>query len=121
MKALDIAKLAAKAIDDKKGEDIRIVDIRKVSPIADYVVIASADTSPHLKALEAEVSKQLREKAKQTSKRESGSPESAWIVMDYFDVIVHLFTPEARAYYDIETLWAKGKSVPLADTAQDPL
>ena len=113
MKALGIAKLAAKALFDKKGEDIRVVDIRKVSPIADYIVIASGLTAPHLKAMESEVAKQLREKAEQTSKRESGSPESAWIVMDYFDVIVNLFTPEARTYYDIEALWAKGKSVPL--------
>ena len=112
-KARDVAKLAAKALFDKKGEDIRVVDIRTVSPIADYIVIASGQTAPHLKAMEAEVAKQLREKAQQTSKRESGSPESAWMVMDYFDIIVHLFTPEARAYYDIEALWAKGKSVPL--------
>ena len=111
MKSLDVAKLAAQAIDGKKGEDIRVIDVRKASPITDYVVIASATSAPHLRGLQAEVAKVLREKAQETSKRDAGSAESAWLVMDYFDVVVHLFLPEARQYYDIEALWAKGKTV----------
>ena len=113
MKSCDVAKLAAKAIDSKKGEDIRVIDVRKVSPIADYIVIASASSAPHLKGLQSEVAKVLREKANETSKREAGDPESAWLVMDYFDVIIHLFLPEARQYYDIEALWTKGKTVKI--------
>lgn len=77
-------------------------------------MIASATSAPHLKALQGEVAKQLREKHGQSSHRQSGDSASAWIVMDYFDVVVHLFLPEAREYYDIEDLWAKGLDVPLA-------
>ena len=111
MKPADVAKLAAQTIDSKKGEDIRVVDVRKISPITDYIVIASATSAPHLKGLQSEIAKVLREKAKEDFKREAGDPASAWLVMDYFNVIIHLFLPEARQYYDIEELWAKGRSV----------
>jgi len=111
MKPRDVAILAAQTIDGKKGEDIRIVDVRKVSPITDFVVIASATSMPHLRGLRAEVAKVLREKASEDIRREAGDPESAWLVMDYFNVIIHLFLPEARTYYDIEMLWEKGRNV----------
>lgn len=111
---LELAKVAAKAIDDKQGTAIRIVDVRDVSPLTDYVVIASATSAPHLKALQGAVSKQIREKTGQPSFRMSGDPASAWMVLDYFDVVIHLFLPEAREYYDIEGLWANGQDIPLA-------
>lgn len=112
--ALQLAQSAAKAIDDKKGSSIRIVDVRGISPLTDFVVIASASSAPHLKALQSNVAKQLRETAGSAAYRSSGDSESAWIVMDYFDVVVHLFLPEAREYYDIEALWDKGTDVPPA-------
>lgn len=112
--AIQLAQAAAKAIDDKKGTSIRIVDVRGVSPLTDYVVIASASSPPHLKALQANVAKQLREASGSPAHRSSGDSESAWIVLDFFDVVVHLFLPEAREYYDIESLWEKGTEVPLS-------
>ncbi len=112
--AIELARLAAQAIDAKQGVSIRIVDLRDVSPLADFAVIASGTSGPHLKALQSETLRQLREKASATCHRTSGDPESAWIVVDYFDVVIHLFLPEAREYYDIEGLWSKGRDVPLA-------
>ena len=90
------------------------MDLCGVSPLADFAVIASGTSGPHLKALQTEVLRQLREKASAACHRASGDPESAWIVMDYFDVVIHLFLPEAREYYDIEGLWSKGCDAPLA-------
>ncbi len=85
--------------------------MRSLTPLTDYVVIASASSTPHLKALQTAVSKQLREASGLSTHRTSGDPDSAWIVMDFFDVVVHLFLPEAREYYDIEGLWEKGAEV----------
>jgi len=112
-KSVDVAKLAAATIYARKGEDIRVVDVRNVSPLADYIVIATATSAPHLRGLQAELAKVLREKAGEDFKRTSGDSDSAWMVLDYFDVMIHLFLPEAREYYDIEALWTKGKNVPF--------
>ncbi len=86
--------------------------MRRHSPLADYVIIASASSTPHLKALQGHVARQLRERSGTRCHRQSGDPDSAWIVMDFFDVVLHLFLPEAREYYDIEGLWQDAPDVP---------
>ena len=111
MTSVEVAKLAAATIDSRKGEGIRVVDVRGVSPLADYIVIATATSAPHLRGLQTELAKVLREKAGEDSKRTSGDAQSAWMVLDYFDVMIHLFLPEARTYYAIESLWEKGRDV----------
>ena len=111
--SIPFAQFIASVLDDRQAEDIRIVDLQGVSSLTDAVVVASATSTPHLRALESEVAKRVREHCDNDSARISGDPESAWIVMDYFNVIVHLFLPEAREYYDIESLWKEGKSLPV--------
>ena len=111
--SIPFAQFIATVLDDRQAEDIRIVDLRGVSSLTDAVVVASATSTPHLRALVSEVTKRVREQCDNDSARLSGDPESAWIVMDYFNVIVHLFLPEARAYYDIEALWKDGKSIAI--------
>ena len=86
-----------KALEDAKGVNIKTYDVRGKSSLADFFVVATGSAAPHLKALV----KALPKKAY----RVSGDPESGWIVADYFDVIVHVFSPEARAYYALEKLW----------------
>lgn len=86
-----------KALEDAKGIDIKVYDVRGKSGFTDYFVVATGSAAPHLKALV----KALPGKAY----RESGDPESGWIVSDYIDVVVHVFSPEARAYYALEKLW----------------
>ncbi len=76
------------------------------STLADIIIVASGNSSPHLKALAGNVQRELK-KAGDNSVRVSGDSESAWIVLDLYDVIVHLFLPDAREYYDIESLWQK--------------
>lgn len=116
IKALDIAHVAAQALDDKLAEQVRIVDVRELTSLMDYCVIATGQTPPHLKAMLAEIQRQLKEVGA-SSYRKSGDPESGWMVLDYVDVVIHIFSPEARAYYDIETLWAEAPDLPLPASA----
>ena len=87
-----------KALEDAKGTDVKVYDVRGKSGLTDCFVVATGAAAPHLKALV----KALPKKAY----RVSGAPESGWIVADYIDVVVHVFSPEARAYYALEKLWA---------------
>ena len=87
-----------KALEDAKGTDVKVYDVRGKSGLTDCFVVATGAAAPHLKALV----KALPKKAY----RVSGDPESGWIVADYSDVVVHVFSPEARAYYALEKLWA---------------
>ncbi len=95
-----------KALEDKKAADVAVYDVRGKSSITDETVVASATSAPHLRALSVAVQRAVREACGEGA-RISGDAESAWIVLDYFDVMVHLFLPDARAYYDIEALWRK--------------
>ncbi len=94
-----------KALEDRKGMDIKVYDVRGKSSLADFFVVATGTAAPHLKALIAESQSVMKESGVQ-SYRTSGDPESGWIVVDYVDVVVHVFSPEARAYYALEKLWA---------------
>ena len=94
-----------KAIEDRKGADVKVYDVRGKSSLADFFVVATGTAAPHLKALVAETQAAMKS-AGVASYRTSGDPESGWIVVDYVDVVVHVFSPEARAYYALEKLWA---------------
>ena len=94
------------ALDSKKGENIVVLRIADVSSVADYMVLCSGLNNPHLRALADEVAKQLRQDVPHVAAhRRAGSVDSGWIVLDYVDVVVHLFTPQMRGYYALEQLW----------------
>ena len=95
-----------KALEDKKAEGVAVYDVRGRSSITDTAVVASATSAPHPRALSVAVQRAVREACGEGA-RISGDAESAWIVLDYFDAMVHLFLPDARAYYDIEALWRR--------------
>ena len=86
------------ALEAAKGVDVMVYDVRGKSGLADFFVVVTGSAAPHLKALVKALPKQAF--------RVSGDPESGWIVADYIDVVVHVFSPEARAYYALEKLWA---------------
>ena len=86
------------ALEAAKGVHVKVYDVRGKSGLADFFVVATGSAAPHLKALVKALPKQAF--------RVSGDPESGWIVADYIDVVVHVFSPEARAYYALEKLWA---------------
>jgi len=96
MKSEELAKALAKALEDTKAQDVKTYDVREKSGFTDFFVVATGAAAPHLKALV---------KALPKAYRVSGGPESGWIVSDYVDVVVHVFSAEARAYYALEKLW----------------
>lgn len=98
MNSEEQAKSIAKALEDAKGTDVKVYDVRGKSGLTDFFVVATGAAAPHLKALvKATPGKAYRV---------AGDPESGWIVSDFIDVVVHVFSAEARAYYALEKLWA---------------
>ena len=107
-KQREMAKIVFDALDEKKGEDIKIIDIHNVSVIADYFVIASGTNSNQVQAIVDNVEEQLG-RAGFEAKQIEGNRNSSWILMDYGDVIVHVFDEENRLFYDLERIWRDGK------------
>ena len=103
-------KLVVQALEDKKAVDVKTYDVRGVSGLCDAFVVATGTAAPHLKGLVAGVQQAMRTSS-ESSFRMSGDPESGWIVVDYVDVVVHVFSPEARAYYALERLWDGAKPI----------
>ena len=97
-------KVITSALEDKKAVDVKSYDVRGRSGFTDAFVVATGTAAPHLKALVAGTQAAMRDAGVQ-SYRVSGDPQSGWIVVDYVDVVVHVFSPEARAYYALERLW----------------
>ena len=112
MNSYDQAVMAAKAISSKKGLDIQVIEIGDISVLADYMVIATGTSSTHVKALADEVEYKLDEAGISVSHSE-GYRSNSWILLDYVDVIVNVFSDEAREFYDLDRLWQDGKPVDL--------
>ena len=108
----EIASIAAKALDDKKAKDVLVLKTADQTVIADYFVICNGSSAPHVKALVDEVDKQLSEAGEPPVRRE-GLRSDIWVLMDFGCVIVHVFTDEARKFYDLERLWADAEVVDL--------
>lgn len=106
--AKEIAKYAYEALDEKKAEDISIIEVGKVSTIADYFIIANGTSTPHVQALVAEVEEKLK-KVGYSPRHIEGIRNISWVLMDYRDVIIHIFSKEDRQFYDLERIWRDGK------------
>ena len=113
-KELKMAKLAYKALDEKQGKDIKVIDIHDVSVIADYFVIASGSNQNQVQAMVDNVEEQLG-RAGFEPKQVEGMRNSSWILMDYGDVIVHVFDEENRLFYDLERIWRDGKTLDMEE------
>ncbi len=100
-----MAHLIVDLITDKKGENIVLMDLRDVSLITDYFVIASASNERLLNAITEHVRDEIKKRSELYPLRVEGRGDSGWVLMDYGDVVVHLFDPEVRTYYDLESLW----------------
>ena len=96
------------ALEDKKGEDIILLDVHEVTSFASYFVICTGTSNRMLNALADGVNDTTREKHHRKGRVE-GAPDAGWMVLDYGDVVVHLFDPELRGYYRLEELWKEGK------------
>jgi ribosome-associated protein len=110
--SLELVRLCCRALDEKKAGDLRVIDVTDLSSITNYLVIATATSEPHVRALRIELEKALdAAKARIVGTETAG--ESGWTVMDAFDVMVHIFTSETRARYRLEHLWRDGDDVPV--------
>ena len=106
----DIARRIVDLLADRQAEDIVLLDIRRVAPFADYFVIASAENPRQMRALVQTLEKELRQDKVRSFHRE-GDLDSGWVLLDYGEIIVHLFSPELRAYYALEELWREATPV----------
>lgn len=107
---LEIVKKCWQALDDKKAEDISVLDVRGKSPITNYFIVATATSEPHLRALANELEKTLKELNVKSVGRDYNT-SSGWVVVDAFDFMAHIFLPEQRGLYGIESLWRDGHRV----------
>jgi ribosome-associated protein len=110
--SLELARLCCRALDEKKAGDLRVIDVTDLSSITNYLVIATATSEPHVRALRVELEKALDAAKARIVGTETGG-EGGWTVMDAFDVMVHIFTAETRARYRLEHLWRDGDDVPV--------
>ena len=108
MDSKEKVKIIYEALDLKLAENIKILKIQEISVIADYMIIANATTAPHMNAVLNEIELKTEENHIEPPRIE-GNKNAGWVLMDFHDVIVHIFNPEDRLFYDIERIWRDGK------------
>ena len=111
-KSKEMVKLAVQALEDKKGEDIKVIDITGVSVLADYFIIASGTNKNQVQALVDNVDETLG-RAGYEAKQMEGYTTANWVLLDYNDIIVHVFDSENRLFYDLDRIWRDGKTISL--------
>ena len=109
-----MARIAWNALNDKKGEDIKIIDITGISVLADYFIIANGTSDSQVNALVDNVEEELH-KAGYSLKQREGQASGSWVLLDFGDIIVHVFDKENRLFYDLERIWKDGKITDRAD------
>ena len=112
METLELVKKVVDALEDKKAEDITVIDIHGISSIADYFVIANGSNANQLAAMQDAVDEAMYKNGVH-QKQVEGNNNSTWILMDYQDIIVHLFSSEDRLFYDLERIWRDGKVIDI--------
>ena len=108
----EMAKIAYNALSDKKGEDIKIIDITGISVLADYFIIANGNSDSQVNALVDNVEEELH-KAGYPLRQREGQTSGSWVLLDFGDIIVHVFDKENRLFYDLERIWKDGKNVEI--------
>jgi ribosome-associated protein len=111
MDSKKLALLCRDLADNRKAEDLVVLDVRDLSTVTDYFVIASGTSEPHLRAIVNEITDELREEHDIRPRAVDGTLHTAWVVLDFFDVIVHVMKKEVRERYDLETLWGDAPQV----------
>lgn len=119
MNSEQLAENVANLIFEKKGTDVKLIDLSEVSSIADFFVLCSADSNTQVKSIADNVEKSLRDDGIKVWHKE-GYQALQWVLLDYVDVVVHIFYKEARSYYSLEKLWADAPAKTLTDPAAPP-
>lgn len=110
----EMARIAWNALSDKKGEDIKIIDITGISVLADYFIIANGNSDSQVNALVDNVEEELY-KAGYPLRQREGQASGSWVLLDFGDIIVHVFDKENRLFYDLERIWKDGKDISAED------
>ncbi len=113
MLTLDFARHIVDLMEDRKAEDILLLDLRPDNIIADFFIICSGDNERHLRALTETVRYEIKQKYQKLPFTNEGTAQNGWVVMDYGDVVAHFFAPDKRAYYALEELWDAASKVML--------
>lgn len=108
--AKKMAKIAYESLADKKGEDIKVMDISEVSPLADYFLIANGNSENQVRALVDNVEEEMQKNGFMLKQRE-GYTSGKWVLLDFGDIIVHIFDKDSRQFYDLERIWRDGKII----------
>ena len=116
-KEKEMARIAYDSLRDKKGEDIKIIDITVVSVLADYFIIANGNSDSQVNALVDNVEEELH-KAGYHLKQREGRANSSWILLDFGDIIVHVFDKDNRLFYDLERIWKDGKDITVEELSE---
>jgi len=111
MESKKLALLCRELADNKKAENIVVLDVQKLSSVTDYFVIASGTSQPHLRAIVEEITSKLRDEHDLRPARSEGLGGGNWVVLDFFDVIVHVMHAETRKHYDLEGLWGDARPI----------
>lgn len=113
MDSKKLAVLCREFADNKKAEDLVVLDVRKLSSVTDFFVIVSGTSEPHLRAILDEITDRLRDEHGERPRAVDGTARGAWVVLDFFDVIVHIMRADVRERYDLEGLWGDAPRVKL--------
>lgn len=111
MTSKELVKIVFNALDEKKGINISVLDISEISTIADYFIIVGGNNENQVKALANNVEEKLYKIAETTPKHIEGYDKANWILMDFGDIIIHIFNEEDRLFYDLERIWRDGRQV----------
>lgn len=114
MTSKELTKLAVAALEARKAEDVTVIDISEISPIADYFIIANGTNQNQLQAMRDAADEALYKAGVKVQQIE-GNQSSTWILMDYGDIIIHIFSKEDRLFYDLERTWRDGKVVDVSE------
>jgi len=105
LETLDLAHAIVDAIAEKQGENVVLMDIHALTPLADYFIICSARSDRQIKAIIDDLHEQTKRHLAASPRRVEGQAASGWVLVDYGDIVVHVFTPRTRAFYNLESLW----------------
>lgn len=111
LEGLELANLLVDAVAEKKGSDILLLDIKDQAVFADYFLICNGETEPQLRALAQSALSAAKDGTGNPARGTEGDPAGGWVLLDFGDVVVHLFLPRQRAYYDLESLWHNGRVI----------
>ena len=120
MDSKELALLCRELADNKKAENIVILELRELSSVTDYFVICTGSSEPHLRAIVDEITDRLREDHALRPRAMDGTLQTAWVVLDFFDVIVHVMRADVRQHYDLEGLWGDAPRVRVRKATRGP-